>query len=221
MNVDILFNLCYGMHVIGVNDNGRPTGCIVNTVIQVTNVDPIVALSISKDNYTTDIVLQTKQFSVSILSDKTSPSVISALGFSCGKDKNKFDTVKHKFIGDNIPIVDDNCCGYLLCDIISVTDAETHLVILARVSDTLSGTGKCPMTYKYYHEVVKGKAPKNAPTYVDPSEQAASSTEQVDTAKSSDSSVCDICGYTYHGDISAEPDSYTCPLCGVDKSHFK
>ena len=28
--------------------------------------------------------------------------------------------------------------------------------------------GSKPMTYAYYHEVVKGRAPKNAPTYIDP-----------------------------------------------------
>ena len=69
------------------------------------------------------------------------------------------------------------------------------------------------MTYSYYHEVIKGKAPKTAPTY--------SSNETVESKKGSKSYICDICGYIYEGDITQEPDSYLCPICGVDKSHFK
>lgn len=33
--------------------------------------------------------------------------------------------------------------------------------------------------------------------------------------------VCPICGYEYVGDINAEPDDWTCPLCGQPKSVFK
>ncbi len=33
--------------------------------------------------------------------------------------------------------------------------------------------------------------------------------------------VCSVCGYAYEGDINTEPDDYTCPICGVDKSHFE
>ena len=33
--------------------------------------------------------------------------------------------------------------------------------------------------------------------------------------------VCPVCGYEYIGDINAEPDDWTCPLCGQPKSAFK
>lgn len=33
--------------------------------------------------------------------------------------------------------------------------------------------------------------------------------------------VCPVCGYEYVGDISKEPDDWTCPLCGQPKSAFK
>ena len=43
-------------------------------------------------------------------------------------------------------------------------DCGTHEVVIARLVDTQKGEG-IPMTYAYYHDVIKGKAPKNAPTY--------------------------------------------------------
>lgn len=33
--------------------------------------------------------------------------------------------------------------------------------------------------------------------------------------------VCPVCGYEYEGEISNEPDDWTCPLCGQPKSVFK
>ena len=48
----VLRNLSYGLYQIGVMDGQRPCGCIINTVFQVTSENPIVAISMHKDNYT-------------------------------------------------------------------------------------------------------------------------------------------------------------------------
>ena len=71
------------------------------------------------------------------------------------------------------------------------------------------------MTYAYYHKVIKGKSPKNAPTYIaDGGENMEKKTE----AKY----VCSVCGYEYDGDTPFEdlPDDYICPVCGQPKSVF-
>lgn len=72
-----------------------------------------------------------------------------------------------------------------------------------------------PMTYAYYHNVVKGKSPKNAPTYL-PEEDSA-------TSASGKKWACGICGYVYDGSVPFEelPDSYICPVCKQPKSKFK
>ncbi len=37
-----------------------------------------------------------------------------------------------------------------------------------------------------------------------------------------ESYVCDVCGYTYDGDLPFEElgDDYVCPICGVGKDQF-
>ena len=72
-----------------------------------------------------------------------------------------------------------------------------------------------PMTYRYYHEVIRGGAPKNAPSYIAPEKEETSNKQT-----SAQRWVCDVCGYVYEGDLTQEPDDYTCPLCGVNKTHF-
>ena len=72
------------------------------------------------------------------------------------------------------------------------------------------------MSYAYYHNVIKGKSPKNAPTYL----------PEEDTTKGEPAAakwVCSICGYVYDGDIPFEEldDSYVCPVCKQGKDKFK
>ena len=73
-----------------------------------------------------------------------------------------------------------------------------------------------PMTYAYYHKVIKGKSPKAAPTYI-PEES-----QDTPRKESEPVYVCGVCGSEYHGDIPVEdlPDDYVCPVCKQPKSVF-
>ncbi len=215
----ILMDVSYGLYAIGVNDRGKPTGCIVNTVSQVTAQNPILSFSISKDNYTWEVLEREKQFSVSILSEQTDPTVIGKLGFLSGKDTDKFKDVPYELYS-GLPLVKSHCCGHLICEVLAVYPAETHRVVLARVCDGVSEPKQVPMTYRYYHEVIKGKAPKNAPTFHQ--NTILDSKKKEESAMSEQVSyICTVCGYVYEGDITKEPDDYVCPVCGVGKDLFE
>ena len=87
MDQTVLYQLSYGLYAIGVMDGQNPTGCIVNTVFQITSDAPSIAVSINKNNYTMEVLKQNPQFGVSILSEDVPPEVIGNLGFSSGKEK--------------------------------------------------------------------------------------------------------------------------------------
>lgn len=164
MDLTVLHKISYGMYIIGVNDGGRPTGCVINTLSQVTSESPLVAVCLNKNNYTYDVLMRTGKFSISILSEGTNRNAIAAFGFASGKDIDKFSLVKHEMCGD-LPLVLESCCGWLTCEVVSTVDAESHVLVLARLTDTKAGDAHRAMTYEYYHSVIKGRAPKNAPTY--------------------------------------------------------
>ena len=55
--------------------------------------------------------------------------------------------------------------AYITCKVIDKMETATHTVFLGEVTDANILNSDTPMTYAYYHNVIKGKAPKNAPTY--------------------------------------------------------
>lgn len=161
----VLYALTYGLYVVGAMDtDGRPVGCIINTCFQVTSEDPRLAISINKNNYTYDVIRRTKRFSLSIIAEETDPMVISAFGFCSSRDHDKYREFGYELV-DGIPVVDGRFCGRLILEAEQFVDCGTHFVVISHLTGTVKGSGT-PMTYAYYHNVIKGKAPKNAPTYV-------------------------------------------------------
>lgn len=212
MDNTVLYDLSYGLYAIGVKEDDRNCGCIVNTVFQISTEGPLIALSMNKENYTYSLIQQNKKFSVSILSEKTNPEVISRLGFVSSKDNDKWGGFSFSEMHE-LPIVKENVVGHMICEVESMIETSTHFVILAKVVDAQKDVKETAMTYAYYHNVIKGKAPKKAPTY---QEESTADTETCSKW------VCSVCGYVYDGpDFVAEDDSYICPICKVPKSLFE
>lgn len=106
-------------------------------------------------------------------------------------------------------------CGRLILDAINFVDCGTHVIVIGKLVTSYPGEGT-PMTYAYYHRVIKGKAPKNAPTFRAEPEPKP----EAEVPKKSRRFRCDVCGYIVEtdGDLPAD---YVCPICGVDRSHFE
>ena len=212
MDKKILRNISYGVYVVSTKYDNKDAGCIINTLTQITSENPLISISLNKNNYTSELLKKANKFIVAIISEDIDPNIISTFGFTSSKDVDKFANFSYEEV-DGIKVLNKGICGYIVCEVKDIVDANTHEVIIAKVIDTKKYNENKEMTYRYYHEVIKGSAPKNAPTYEEKEEKKE---EQVGKKKY----VCDICGYEYLTDGEL-PDDFVCPLCGADKSHFK
>ncbi|MFP3155244.1 flavin reductase [Lachnospiraceae bacterium ZAX-1] len=214
MNFNAFRHLSYGVYVISTLDKERPTGCTANSAMQITSDPATIAISMNHNNYTNACIQESGKFALSILSENTDASVIGNFGFQSGKDVNKFDAVPYE-TKQGLPIYKE-CKAYIVCEVIDKMETNTHTVFLGKVIDADEMADGVPMTYSYYHTVVKGKSPKNAPTYL-PTDQ------EKGVASDEGKYVCSICKYTYEGDTPFEelPDDYVCPICKQPKSSFK
>ena len=211
MNTNAFRNLSYGVYIISTLDGERPTGCVANSAMQITSSPATIAVSVNHDNYTNSCIQKTGKFAVSILSEESDATLIGTFGFQSGKEVNKFDGVQ-ALEKEGIPVVAD-ACAYVVCKVIDKMETATHTVFLGEDIDADVLKKAEPMTYAYYHKVVKGKSPKNAPTYL-PEEKE----EKADDAKW----VCSICGYVYDGETPFEelPEDFRCPICKQPKEKF-
>jgi flavin reductase (DIM6/NTAB) family NADH-FMN oxidoreductase RutF/rubredoxin len=208
MDTMALRNLTYGMFVLGTKDGERPTACTVNSVIQVTSEPILIMACVNQQNFTNQCIKKSKGFSLSILSEEASGSLIGNFGFRSGRDADKFASVPYGLTERGYPVLKLNTCGWLECTLESFTDLKTHTLFIGSLTGAESAVGT-PMTYAYYHRVVKGKAPVNAPIFEKPLDKLW---------------TCPICGYQYDGSSGPFADltnSWKCPICGAEKGVFK
>jgi len=217
MDITTLFKLSSGLYIIGAKGNDKNTrtefsGCVVNTVLQSTAKPVTITACINKDNYTNACIKKTKEFTVSILSEKLKESIIGVFGFHSSKDRDKFSEVPCGLSPSGIPYLKEGVTGFMQCKVIDFIDNYTHTIFVGEVQQAENLSNEPPMTYEYYHKVIKGKSPKNAPTYIEETKQGAAQYK------------CSICGYEYPGSremFEKLPEDFTCPICGVAKSLFE
>ena len=224
MDAKALYQITYGLYVVSSTKGGKLNGQIANTLFQVTSEPVRLSVCINKQNLTHEFIRDSRVFAASILSRDTPLSFIGTFGFKSGRDIDKFAQVNYKIGETGSPIVLDHTLAYLEAKVISEMDAGTHTIFVGEVAEAENLRSGEPMTYAYYHEVKRGKAPKTAPTYIKEEKK------MMKLAKYQ----CSICGYIYdpeEGDPDGGiapgtlfeniPDDWVCPVCGASKDQFE
>lgn len=223
MNPQALHTLSYGLYVLSTMESDTPFGCIINTAFQITAEPPRIAVSCNRDNFTHDKIKSSGVFGISVLPESTDSSLIGTFGFKSGRDFDKFEHtpfVKGEKCG--VPLLSELTMALFECRVVDTLEVGTHTIFVGEVLDaSIIKPEEREMTYRYYHETLRGTAPKNAPTYL----KEEISEEKGELWK------CSVCGYVYDseegaGDIPGGtsfedlPDSWICPVCGVGKELF-
>ncbi|NOX84664.1 MAG: High molecular weight rubredoxin [Chlorobi bacterium] len=230
MNIEAFFKITYGLYIISSAFDDKLSGYVANTAFQVTADPPRFAISCSKNNYTVDIIRQSKAFAVSILKQDCSREIIGRFGYHSSADTDKFKDTKYITGRTGVPIVTDECIAWFECEVEQEITLDTHVIFIGRlVENELLDKDGDPLTYAWYHAVKKGVAPKNAPTYIKKEEEK----KQEEKDKQMDTYTCDLCGYEYdpeEGDpdngippgtpFEDLPDDWACPICGAGKEDF-
>lgn len=209
MDPTAFYKLSYGVYLCTSWDEGRPVGCVANSAMQITSEPATIAVSINRLNYTHRCIEDCGYFAISVLGEKCDPKLIGTFGFRSSRDFDKFAGIPYKV--RRLPIPDG--VAYFVCKVVSKLETATHTVFLGEVLEAENLDPDRPMTYEYYHRVLKGKTAPNAPTF-NPAEPAKEERARY---------VCEVCGYEYDGETPFEelPDDWICPICGVGKDQFR
>jgi len=232
------------MYLIASEYNGKKAGYIANTTFQVTSEPPQMAISCHKDNQTTQTILDSGIFSVSVLKKEVNMKIIGDFGFMTSTEIDKFRGINTITAKTGAPIVLDSSVAWFDCRVAKSVDLGSHYLIIGEVLDSDEISDEEPLTYQYYREKYKMYSPKNSPTYIEKSLLDAENSTVVEVGKAEEpehehifngeSYVCVICGFTYNpeeGDPSMGiapgtpfeelPEDYKCPICNASKEYFK
>lgn len=192
-----LFKLGYGLYVVTTNDGEKDNGCILNSVMQVTNTPNKVAVAINKQNHTHDTVIKTNKLNINCIAESAPFSLFQNFGFRSGRDADKLEGVVFERSNNGLAVLKDNINAYMSLWVESTVDLDTHTLFICFVTQMDEISEERTMTYTYYQDNVKPKPqPQKKKGY-----------------------VCKICGYVYEGEEL--PEDFICPLCKHPASDFE
>lgn len=199
-NPSAFFKISYGLFVLTTKDGDKDNGCIINTTQLLTTSPEQITIAVNKQNYTNDIILRTKKFNVSILTEEAQFDLFKRFGFQSGKNTNKFtDDTNFERSENGLYYLTKDCNAFISATVENAIDCGTHTLFIAKVDEAKTLSDAQSVTYDYYFKHIK---PKPA---------------VAETHKSG--WVCQICNYFYEGENI--PEDYICPLCKHGVQDFK
>ncbi len=200
MDNQTIYKLSYGLFVLTSAQNGKDSGCIINTAGQVTLVPNRISITVDKTNYTHDLIIASKKFNISILSEKADFAPFQRFGFQSGRDVDKFNNYHAcKRSQNGLYYITEGTNGYISGTVEQTIDLGTHTIFIAQVNDMESLDTTPSATYTYYQKHIKPQ-PQDQPK------------------KGKTIWRCIICGYEYEGEEL--PADFICPLCKHPASDF-
>ena len=191
-----LHNISYGLYILTAKTE-KQSGCVINTLIQLTSNPKQVSIVVNKDNHTTKMIKETEIFNVSILNESTPFELFERFGFASGANTDKFHNFEHFAIAQNgVAYITQHTNAYISAKVVQTIDVGTHILFVGEVTDEQVLGNAAPLTYAHYlsHTKPKPTAPKGK-------------------------WVCKICGYVFEGDNL--PDNFICPLCKHPAEDFE
>lgn len=158
-----LNDLTYGLYIVTSTDGEKQNGLIINTAFQVTADPAEVAVSINKNSFTHEIILSSKKLAILPLEKQTPFVFIGRFGFRTGRTFSKLENVPFTVGENGCPLVTKHTLAAIEADVVQAVCLSTHTLFICKVtaSQVFQPQGE-PMTYEYYHTVLKGKTPVGA-----------------------------------------------------------
>ena len=201
MNKKAIYNLTYGLFVLTARCDEKDNGCIINTAGQVTSTPNRISITVNKENFTHDMIMESGKFNISILSEKASFDTFKHFGFQSGKTVDKFEGYSAAKRSENgIYYITEGTNAYISASVEQTIDLGTHTMFIAAVDDMEVLADEPSASYAYYQASIKP--------------QPEAKVSQGKTAWR-----CTVCGYIYEGEEL--PADFICPLCKHPASDFE
>ncbi len=153
----------YGLYIVTAADGETKNGLIVNTALQVSADPAKIAVCVCKNSFTHGIITSSRAFAVMPLVQETPMVFIGNFGFRTGRNFDKFAKVAYTPGKTGSPVVSENTLSCVEARVEQTVDVGTHTLFIGNVvAGQVFKPQGTPLTYEYYHTVIKGKTPAGA-----------------------------------------------------------
>ena len=204
MNRKAFSRINYGLFIVGAELDGKPQGCIVNSLHQVTSSMPFkFSLTVNKSNETFKAIEAKGSFAATVLAKDTPKDLVNLFGYKSGRVVNKFDGFDVERDGAGNPYVKDHALARFSCKVVEKLDLGTYMLYIAETMEAeVLGEGPALTVDDFKND--GGSTPPTATV--------------VRTLEGNEGWRCTICGYV--AEKETLPDGYQCPICRANKDNF-
>lgn len=166
MDTKAMYKFSSGLYVVSSEADGEVGACIINTGLQITSEPLQVQAVINKQNHTEQVVEKAGHFAITMVTEEADMPYIGRFGFRTSAEVDKFADIEtaRTTLGD--PYTPVCAAAVLSCKVVKSLDVGTHVMFAAEVVNAEVISDAAPMTYSYYHNVLRGKTPPKASSYV-------------------------------------------------------
>lgn len=214
MDNKALYSLQYGVFLLGSKnaDGSKINACITNTCFQAANGPTRIAISVIKHNLTCEMIEDSGEFALSVLSKNCSLETIKRFGYQSGRTADKFAGFSYEKGTNGCPYISSEACAVIEAKVCNKLDLGSHMLFIAEVVDAKVLGSDEALTYAYYQSHIKNKADASAAA-------GAGAAGGAGPEKKIKGWRCKICGYEYVG--ADLPDGFECPICGHPADDFE
>lgn len=165
MDTTALFTMTYGLYVVSAEASGRRAGCLINTATQVTAEPVRIMVAVNKENVTAGVIRDAGAFTVTVVDKTADMPYLGNFGFRTSDGYDKFEKYGCETSAVGSPYSPEHVCAVVALRLVDTVDAGTHYLFIGEAEDAERLSDEEPMTYAYYHSVLKGKTPPKASSY--------------------------------------------------------
>lgn len=165
MDQTAFFKMTSGLYVVSAEAEGLRAGCVINTAVQVTAVPPRISVAVNKDNVTAGVIAKAGTFAVTAIDKTADMPFIGNFGFRSSDSYDKFEKYGCETASTGSPYSPQHACALFACNLVETVSVGSHLLFIGEVVEAERLSDAEPLTYDYYHAVLKGKTPPKASSY--------------------------------------------------------
>ncbi|MCL2196106.1 MAG: hydroxylamine reductase [Treponema sp.] len=144
------------MYVISSREGNNDNGCVVDALMQLTDEPPVIAFSINKVNMTHDMVMNSKEFNISVLTEEAPKELFRLFSAKSGRFIAKFDEFSDAKRSENgIYHLTKYVNAVFSGKIIDAIDAGTHTLFRGEIQSAEVISGDKTLSYSDYRREVR------------------------------------------------------------------